>query len=99
MARNTEYTDVSGARRSSRQKEPPDGGALNDMEARVKALETHIEYVRSDLTTIKSDVRELRTIHDRDFRLIFGALIAATLGLATLILGLAGLMAKGFKWL
>ncbi len=78
--------------------QPPGDGGSDNMEARVKALETHIEYVRSDLQAIKLDVRELRTIHDRDFRQSFGYLVVATLGLASLILGLAGLMAKGFKW-
>lgn len=62
------------------------------MEPRIKALETHVEYIRADLNTIKSDIRDLRSTHDRDFRISFGALIVATLGLA-------GLMAKGFKWL
>jgi hypothetical protein len=61
------------------------------MEVRIKALESYFEYVRADLTSIKSDVRELRSIHDRDFRIAFGALVFS-------VLGLASFMAKGVKW-
>jgi hypothetical protein len=72
--------------------EPPGGGGSDEMEARVKALETHIEYVRDDLKSLRTDVRELRSAHDRDFRIIFVALMSTAMGLA-------GLIAKGFKWL
>ncbi|AMC13332.1 hypothetical protein RL73_02495 [Liberibacter crescens] len=41
---------------------------------------------------IHTEVSELRKAADRDFRILFGALIA-------LGLGLSGLMAKGFHWL
>lgn len=68
------------------------GGTFDGMDARVKALETHVEYIRRDIGEMRTDVRDLRTEAHRDFKLIFGAIIAVSLGLA-------GLMAKGFKWL
>ena len=79
----------------------PPGGA--QLEARVAKLEIHAEYIRRDLDDLKADVRDfrgeskssfslIRADMKTDFRLVFGALIASTLGLA-------GLMAKGFGWL
>lgn len=79
---------------------PPGGG---DLEARVAKLEAHAEYIRRDLDSLREDVREFRgetksdlsTIKSdmrTDFRLVFGALIVAAIGLA-------GVMAKGFGWL
>lgn len=61
-------------------------GGLKDIRTEIKA------EIRDFRTEIKSEVKELRLGHERDFRLLFGALIAA-------VLGLAGLMAKGFHWL
>ncbi|WP_218261624.1 MULTISPECIES: hypothetical protein [unclassified Pseudomonas] len=80
--------------------EPPEG---KEMEARVAKLETHVEYIRRDLDSLKEEVVEFRSetktsvgkVRDnleRDFRLLFGALIVVALGLA-------GLMAKGFHWI
>jgi hypothetical protein len=66
------------------------------MEARVAKLEAHVEHVQGDLTDIKKDIRDLRdavnSIRTTDFRLIMGAII-------TVALGLAAMMAHGFKWL
>lgn len=45
--------------------------------------------VRGDLhdlrTELRTEVRDLRRIHDRDFRITFGAIITTTVGLAALI--------------
>lgn len=82
---------------------PPYDG---DMEARVAKLEATAEHLQRDVAEIKTILRghdgkfdgirdrfdDLRDRMDRDFRLLFGALIAVALGLA-------GLMAKGFHWL
>lgn len=77
------------ARRLERRGEPPyDGG----MEARVAKLEASMEFVQRELTDIKGDTREIKKDARADFRVLFGAIIVATLGLA-------GLMAKGFHWL
>lgn len=69
------------------------------MEGRVAALETHVEHIREDIAEIRVDLREIRSdMRDMrgdmrtDFRVLFGALIA-------LGVGLAGLMAHGFKWI
>lgn len=62
------------------------------MEARVAKLEAAVEHIQSDLRDIKSDVREVKHDARTDFRLLFGAIITTTLGLAAL-------MAKGFSWL
>jgi len=84
------------------------------MEARVAVLEQIAKQtsetlvgIRADLASIRSDLKtdlgsvktEVRTgleaardRHDRDFRITFGAII-------TVALGMAGLIAKGFKWL
>ncbi len=62
------------------------------MEARVAKLEAATEHMREDVRDIKVDLRSIRDNARTDFRLLFGALIAVALGLA-------GLMAHGFKWL
>lgn len=62
------------------------------MEARIARLESHVEHIQTDLTELKTDVRELRRADETNFRILFGALITAALGLAAL-------MSKGFGWL
>ncbi len=62
------------------------------MEARVAKLESHVEHIKSDIGEIKQDIRDLRSDLKTDFRVLFGALIMAALGLA-------GLMATGFGWI
>lgn len=75
-----------------------DGGG-GDMQSRIAKLESSVEYIQRDITDIKDDIKGIRTelkeqreLHHKDFRIMFGALIAVALGLA-------GLMAKGFSWL
>jgi hypothetical protein len=62
------------------------------MEPRVAKLEADVGHIQSDVAEIKGDVKELRRALETDFRLLFGAIIAA-------ILSLAAVMAKGFHWL
>jgi hypothetical protein len=62
------------------------------MEARVAKLEAGIEFIGREITEIKNDVRSLRDNARTDFRVLFGAIIVAALGLA-------GIIAKGFHWL
>ena len=68
--------------------------------ARVEAL---LESLQRDLAELRPDFKELRAelrqtqrdvvaIRTTDFRLMFGAIIAVALGLASM-------MAKGFGWL
>ena len=72
--------------------DPPGGGDNGGMEIRISKLEVAVEYIKRDISEIKSDVKSLRDKVDSHF-LITGAMIIAT------ALGLAGLMAKGFHWL
>ena len=66
------------------------------MEARVAVLETIAAQNSATLIEIKQEMRdfrkelqdfrsEFRRIHDRDFRITFGAIITTTIGLAALI--------------
>lgn len=87
-------------RRNSHYGDPVDGGGGGphdgDMEARVAKLEVAVEYIQRDVKDLRDDVRSLRedvkSIRTTDFRLLFGAII-------TVALGLAALMAHGFKWI
>ena len=62
------------------------------MEGRIAKLEADVEYIKRDIGEIKTDVRTLGRDMIKDFRVLFGALIVATLGLAAI-------MAKGFHWI
>ena len=66
------------------------------MEARVAVLEALLAQVSATLAEMRreahdfraemrAEMRDLRRIHDRDFRITFGAIITATIGLAALI--------------
>ncbi|MCP1270937.1 hypothetical protein [Acetobacter cerevisiae] len=71
------------------------GGGSDGMDVikyRLDGLEKRFD--RLDVRLDKVDVRldKIDDRHERDFRALFGALIAA-------VLVLAGLMAKGFHWL
>jgi hypothetical protein len=77
-----------------------DNGSMPpELEPRVAVLEQiakdtkeSMGNLRADFVLVRGDVGKLRDNQERDFRLLFGAIIVATLGLA-------GLMAKGFNWL
>jgi len=69
---------------------------LLSMQARVAVLEARLAQVSATLTEMRkeahdfrsemrAEMRDLRRIHDRDFRITFGAIITTTLGLAALI--------------
>ena len=66
------------------------------MEARVAVLESIAAQTSATLAEIRQEMREMRTemrtefhdlrrIHERDFRITFGAIITTTVGLAALI--------------
>ncbi len=61
------------------------------MQERLVKLETKVDHIQDDITEIKGDIRDIKKDQRADFRLLFGAVIFVALGLA-------GLMAKGFKW-
>jgi len=62
------------------------------MERRVTRLETDVGHMQEAIQEIKSDIREFKKEARMDFRLLFGAIVTTTLGLALLI-------ARGFAWL
>jgi hypothetical protein len=68
------------------------------MEERLTKIEIDVAVLKTDVAYIKRDTAELRTGMDRlsinqerDFHVLFGAIIFVSLSLA-------GLMAKGFGW-
>jgi hypothetical protein len=69
----------------------PTGGG-GDMEARIAKLEAHVEHIQSDIIEIKTDLRGVRDKQDKDFRLLFGAIIFVALGITAIL-------AKAFGWL
>jgi len=76
-----------------------DGGHFDGMEARVAALEAHYSHIKEDVSELRKDVRELRSELKTDFRWLLSILISVAAALGGLILGLAGMVAKGFHWL
>lgn len=78
-------------------------GVGGKMERELGKVESDIEHIKSDVAALKADVREsrsevrsdiwkLRDVHERDFRILFGAIIFVALGIASI-------MAKSFGWL
>lgn len=59
---------------------------------RLESLEKRFDRLNVRLDKVDVRLDKIDDHHDRDFRVLFGALIAVALGLA-------GLMAKGFHWL
>jgi hypothetical protein len=58
----------------------------------IGKLEADMSHVQKDIGEMKVDISQIRDRQDRDFRVLFGSLVTAALGLG-------GLMAKGFGWL
>ncbi|MFZ5584497.1 MAG: hypothetical protein ACOZHQ_01075 [Thermodesulfobacteriota bacterium] len=67
-------------------------GGGDRTEARIAKLESDVENIKANISDIKADIRGLRDKIDMHFLITWG-------GLFFVALGLAGLMAKGFKWL
>jgi hypothetical protein len=69
---------------------------LQEIVASTRAVLKEIRDVRTDIRDLRNEVRgEVKSIRDRrgsNLRLVFSALIAVALGLASL-------MAKGFHWI
>jgi hypothetical protein len=68
------------------------GGEGSGIEGRIAKLESSVEHIESDVKEIKDDLRTLLKGGIAAFVLTWAGLIASALGLAYL-------MAKGFKWL
>ncbi|CAH8242696.1 hypothetical protein VAEKB19_810001 [Vibrio aestuarianus] len=62
------------------------------LEPRVARIESDVEYIKRDIAEIKTDLKDLRDLHHRDFRITFSAIISTALALAALL-------AKGFNWI
>ncbi len=73
---------------------------LETVEARMLAhigeIKADVRHIQADVAETRTDIREMRQqitrIRTVDFRILFGAIITVTLGLAAL-------MAKGFHWI
>ncbi len=73
--------------------------ALNEIKAEMREMRSEIKAeirelrgeTKVETRELRQDIKELRQDQKSDFRLVFGALITA-------VLGLAALMAHGFKW-
>ncbi|HVB69726.1 MAG TPA: hypothetical protein VNE67_17910 [Acetobacteraceae bacterium] len=67
----------------------------NETRGRDEGLRQEIHELRNETGRrdegLRQEIHELRNVQERDFRIMFGALITATIGLAAL-------MAKGFHW-
>ena len=61
------------------------------MEARVAVLEEIAATTKQATIEFRQYIRALRNAQERDFRILFSALI-------TTAIGLAAMMAKGFHW-
>lgn len=61
-----------------------------------QTVETRLSELRGDIQGLRTEVagefRAVRDRQERDFRLLFGVVV-------TVALGLAGLLAHGFKWI
>jgi hypothetical protein len=67
------------------------GAGGEGTEARIARLESSVDHIQHDVGEIKLDIREIKNDAKSDFKIYFAALIAS-------VLGLAGMMAKGFHW-
>jgi hypothetical protein len=64
---------------------------LTKIEIDIAVLKTDTAYIKRDTSDLRTGVEKLRVSQERDFRMLFGAIIFVSLSLA-------GLMAKGFGW-
>jgi hypothetical protein len=67
-------------------------GMPPDLPERVAVLETHIDHIRDDVSTLKGDVRDIRKDMKTDFLLTWAGMLVGAVALL-------GAMAKGFHWL
>jgi len=66
--------------------------SLETLQVDTAVLKSSIGDVSRGLADMRTDIRELRSRQERDFRRLFGSLI-------TVAGGLGAVMAKGFGWL
>jgi hypothetical protein len=58
----------------------------------VGHIKEHVSELAREQKTFRAEMNEFRTRHERDFRILFAALISVALGLSAV-------MAKGFGWI
>ncbi len=68
------------------------GELIHKLDVGVAVLTGEVSHVGQKVLQVQTDVHEVRTHQERDFRVLFGALIFVALGLS-------GLMAKTFGWI
>ena len=62
------------------------GGLRPEMRSEISGLRSEVHSEISGLRSeVRSDIGDLRRIHDRDFRITFGAIVTTTVGLAALM--------------
>ncbi len=61
-------------------------------DVRDQVSKAEVQHMRDLLAEFKTEIRDIRNEQRTDFRVTFGAIIAVAIGLA-------GLMAHGFKWI
>lgn len=64
---------------------------LAKIESDVAVLKCDVSHVRGDVAELRTEVRGVRHTQERDFRILFAAIISVAVGLSAL-------MAKAFGW-
>jgi len=64
---------------------------LAKIESDVAVLKNDVAHIQGDVSELRTELRGVRQTQERDFRILFGAIISVALGLSVL-------MAKGFGW-
>ena len=92
---------TNGEFQERRSRKSDNGGddGMDDLSPRVAVLEQIATSTKEMLTRIETRIDKIDERHERDFRVLFGAIITATLGIGGLLLGLLGVVAHGFKWM
>jgi hypothetical protein len=64
---------------------------MTSSEICMARIETNIEHAKDEIRETRADLKKHKETAQLDFRILFGAIITATLGLGAV-------MAHGFKW-
>ena len=64
---------------------------LSKIESDVAVLKNDVAHIQGDVSELRTEVRGVRQSQERDFRILFGAIISVAVGLSALL-------AKGFGW-
>ncbi len=85
IAQNTQVT-LAAIQQDMRELRQMYAGMRQEIDTKVGGLRQEMEIQSGELRrAVQEQGAEQRRVHDRDFRLTFGAIIASTLGLAALI--------------